>query len=117
MNSTKPIQDNAQLAVRFLEESLLSIAGEISTFETKPDPDAESYFVTRGRRQMSPADFELASGIKDAKTLAAAMAQMWEERGEGALHSLSDKLADLAQNIKREEDQSEEVSPFVYVMY
>lgn len=117
MNSTKPSQKNEETTLHFLEGPLLALAERLSTFARHPDPAAESYYAVREQRRMTKTDFELASGLSNTKVLGETLKRMWDARGEAALSSLAEDLAALAQELKREEDQSGEVSPFVYVMY
>lgn len=80
------------------------------------DKEATSYFVTRKNRQMTKEMFELGSQM-NAATFTNSLLILWTETDTPELRPLAKPLADLAQSVYSIENQSEEVSPFIYVMY
>ena len=118
MNSTK---DKDILAAEFFKEHLTPLAArerdrEKSFFPLGADQRAESYYAEPTRRVMRVSDFELraAHSLADfVKELAA----LWSNEGHEELAALAPRLLELAEEMGAHEEQSEDVSPFMYVMF
>jgi hypothetical protein len=81
-----------------------------------PDPKLPTYWRRRDKMKMSKADFESGS-CRSPDELANALAEMWRQQGLTELSEIAPQLAKLAGRLKRSQHESDEVSPFVYVMY
>ena len=95
--------------IRYLAES----RGEL--FRWQPDAGLESYFVPRTHRKMEPSDFLLASCSAEGD-LSEALNTQWAR--ESRLLPLTKDMAQLARSLRKEgQEQTDEVSPFIYVMF
>lgn len=84
-------------------------ARDVQFFPVGPDPDAPTYW----RRRDDAGDY--LDAVNPAAT-AERLRQMWAEHPE--LVALVDPLLELASTLARPADQqSPEVSPFIYAMY
>ncbi len=118
MNSTK---DKELLAAEFFNELLAPLAereraAAKSFFPLRADPQAESYYVEPTRSVMGTSDFELRA----ARTLAdfvTELAALWTNEGHEELAALAPRLLELAEEMRELEEQAEDVSPFMYVMF
>jgi hypothetical protein len=81
-----------------------------------PDPQLPSYYAQRSRTTMTKEDFETGS-CRGIGELAEALRQMWDDQGFTELSDLAPQMANLAARLKGSQHESEDVSPFVYVMY
>lgn len=92
-------------------------AGGRAFFAPGPDPDAPTYYASRSRRTLRKQDFVIL-GCDSPEALAAALRALWQSQGCEELTPLIPSLVRLADALRRaQEQQTEEVSPFVYVMY
>lgn len=90
---------------------------EQAFFEPGPDPGVPTYYASRSRRAPCQQDFE-ALGCDSPESLAADLRALWQAQGREELTPLIPSLVKLARALRRaQEQQTEEVSPFVYVMY
>lgn len=118
MSSTK---DKELLAAEFFDELLAPLAAREreagkSFFPAGADPRAESYYVEPARGVMEASDFELRA----ARTLAdfvKELAALWASEGHEELAALAPRLLELAEEMREQEEQAEDVSPFMYVMF
>ncbi len=114
-------EDQDILAAEFFNDLLSPLAVRErdrakSFFPLGADPRAESYYVEPPRRVMAAADFELraAESLADfVKELTA----LWASEGHEELAALAPRLLALAEEMGEREEQSEDVSPFMYVMF
>jgi hypothetical protein len=119
--SARERQEAARIAA-FFRERVLPLAARLRSggrplFPVAPDPSAATYFTPVPRRRMAPADFLGPSGLA-AGTLEEKLRTLWRERGADELAELGPGLARLAAELEQlVEDEGEEISPFVYVMY
>ena len=118
MNST----DQEKAIDGFFEHVLMPLATSMQAsgklpLDSRIDSTISSYFVARKSTSLDPGDFELPSGIEDSDSLRSALEQFWSSVGSPELAAAAAEIARLAENLKVEEEQSEEVSPFVYAMY
>src|SRR5205085_834554 len=82
----------------------------------RPDPAVASYYRRRSRRQMSRQDFELPVPI-GVEELEKALVELWTSDGFPELAALAPGVARIARSVYFTEDQDQEVSPFIYVMF
>ncbi len=106
---------------RFFAEQLSPAAAAIrrrrgELFATRPDPQAETYYRRRSTTRMSAASYEV-DGLGSVEGLETALRSFWESRGLPELASLSPGLTELARLLRPTEEQTDEVSPFIYVMF
>ncbi len=83
-------------------------------FELKPQ--AESYYLKREETCMKPTDFEI-SGCYSFEDFEKELQKMWIEDGIPEFATLAPTLANLAEMLSCTDEQTEEVSPFLYVMF
>ena len=114
-------EDKELLAAEFFYEFLAPLAARErdrakSFFPLHADPRAESYYVEPTRRVMAAADFELraAASLADFVT---ELAALWAREGHEGLAALAPRLLELAEEMREREEQAEDVSPFMYVMF
>ena len=89
-------------------------SGEPRFFPLGPDPSAESYFVTRTRREQRSEDFD-ALGCHGPEEIEARLRELWRDHPQ--LARLAPDFAALAALVRSREQDTDEVDPFVYVMY
>ena len=85
-------------------------------FALRPDAAAESYYVEPTRRAMTSADFELRAAESAAEFIGE-LAALWAAEGRDDLAAMCGRLGELAAEFGGEEEQGEDVSPFMYVMF
>ena len=85
-------------------------------FALRPEASAESYYVEPTKRSMAPEDFELraADSVED---FVRELAALWASEGREGLAALAPRLAALAAEVREDEEQRDDVSPFMYVMF
>lgn len=85
-------------------------------FALRPDASVESYYVEPTKREMRPEDFELraADSIED---FVRELAALWSSEGREDLAAMVQRLAALASEVREDEEQPDDVSPFMYVMF
>lgn len=122
MSSTDPVSGKVHEAIgRFFDQELMPLAERIRSthpglFLSQVDPAVGSYYVKRSKRAMSKADFEVASSA-DGDEFARRLASWWTATGCGALVSLAPGIGRIADQVRVEEHDNADVSPFVYVMF
>ncbi len=120
MNSTDG--DSITALIRsFHAEEIVPLAARLAARGKSPfplgfDPQARSYFVERTQRTMEPADFEVF-GPESPGDFEQALARLWTQQGWTELAPLAPRLAEIARALYFVEDQDDEVSPFIYVMF
>ncbi|MFL6285131.1 MAG: hypothetical protein ACJ74Q_18470 [Pyrinomonadaceae bacterium] len=85
-------------------------------FALRPDAVAESYYVEPTKRAMSPEDFELRAS-ESIEAFVRELAALWSSEGREELAAMAPRLASLASELREDEQQSDDVSPFMYVMF
>lgn len=85
-------------------------------FALRPDASAESYYVEPTKREMKPEDFELRAG-ESVEEFVRELAALWSSEGREELASMAPRLAALAAEVREDEEQTDDVSPFMYVMF
>lgn len=85
-------------------------------FPVGPDPNALTYYRKQVQTVMTPEDFEV-SGCESLDRLEIALAELWSSQGHNELVPLSLTTSKLARLLHESEQESEQVSPFIYVMF
>lgn len=85
-------------------------------FALRPDVEAESYYVEPTKRAMKPEDFELRAS-ESIEEFVRELATLWSSEGREELAAMAPRLASLASELREDEQQSDDVSPFMYVMF
>jgi len=85
-------------------------------FALRPDEAAESYFVEPTKREMRPEDFELRAG-ESVEDFVRELSALWSSEGREELSAMAPRLATLAAEVREDEEQPDDVSPFMYVMF
>ena len=106
---------------RFFEQELIPLAAEIKQQRdiipwVPLDADASTYYKTRQKRRMSKEDFE-TGGHSTLETFAADLTSFWKNNDDSKFCKLVPSLAKLAEELHVVEDENEEISPYVYVMF
>jgi hypothetical protein len=108
-------------AAAFFDEVLVPVAlvererGR-AFFALRPDASAESYYVEPTKRAMKPEDFELRAA-DSVEEFVRELAALWASEGREELASMAPRLAALASELREDEEQTDDVSPFMYVMF
>lgn len=113
--------DKDRSATAFFREVLIPVAlRERATgrefFALRPDDEAESYYVEPTRSVMEPADFELRAA-ESVEEFVRELAALWSSEGREDLTAMAPRLAALASEVREDEEQTDDVSPFMYVMF
>jgi hypothetical protein len=85
-------------------------------FALRPDSEAESYYVEPTNGLMRPEDFELRAG-ESVEEFVRELAALWTSEGREELAAMAPRLAALAAELREDEEQPDDVSPFMYVMF
>lgn len=113
--------DRDRIAVAFFREVLVPVAlAERARgrefFAPRPDDEAASYYVEPTKREMKPEDFELRAS-ESIEEFVRELAALWASEGCEELAATAPRLASLAYELREDEAQSDDVSPFMYVMF
>jgi len=106
---------------RLFSEELLPLASRLKSegaklLETQWEKDASSYFVRRQRVAMTRSDFE-TGGCASPDAIEADLARLWNRGNDSSLATLAPGMARLARTLRQAEEQTGDVSNFIYVMY
>ena len=123
MNSTN-IQQKANIHPKiqnFFEQELMLLATELKQQRdiipwVSLDADASTYYKTRQKTSMSKQDFEIG-GHSTLETFAADLTAFWEKNDDSKLCKMIPSLTELANELYFVEDESEKLSPYIYVMF
>ena len=123
MNSTN-IQQKANIHPKiqnFFEQELMLLATELKQQGdiipwVSLDADASTYYKTRQKTSMSKQDFEIG-GHSTLETFAADLTTFWENNDDSKLCKMIPSLTELANELYFVEDESEKISPYIYVMF
>ena len=120
MNSINENDNFSQIRKYFNDELLPAarkmLADQNSFFPVVADPSLETYYTARDHRNASPEDFEIA-GCDSPENFALALYKMWSSEGYPELSALAESMSKLAKSLHFAKEQSDEVSPFIYVMF
>lgn len=120
MNLIEP-KSTSKVIKKFFFKNLLLVSNHLretgkSYFPTKPDLRLETYFAKRKKTTMLPEDFKIPA-CDSVDNFREALFEFWKSQGNIELCDLTEKLSVLAKLLYTVEDQNEEVSPFIYVMF
>jgi len=106
---------------KLFDEELLPLAARLKEsgarlLETRLEDSATSYFARRSKVAMATADFEVG-GCVSPNTVQADLERRWARSDEAPLLRLAPGIAKLAGKLRESEQQSGDVSKFIYVMY
>ena len=123
MNSTKIKQKkNIHPKIQnFFDQELMLLAKELKQQRdiipwVPLDANATTYYKTRKKTRMSKQDFEIG-GHSTLETFAADLTAFWENNDDSKICKLIPSLTELANELYFVEDESEELSPYIYVMF
>ena len=107
--------EKQQLADAFFKDRLTPAAEALRKrgvrfFPPAPDAEADTYFESRDPN--APLIVEI-----DLDDAAALLAQMWAAQDLPELADLAAELVELAKSLKQEEQDSGDISPFIYEMF
>lgn len=105
----------------FFEQELMLLATELKQQRAiipwvSLDADASTYYKTRQKTRMSKQDFEIG-GHSTLETFAADLTTFWENNDDSKLCKMIPSLTELANELYFVEDESEKISPHIYVMF
>ena|SRR2546423_3944083 len=105
----------------FFFGELMPLAGQLRArgevfFPLSADPSATTYYTKRDKTAMTAKDFEVA-GCDAVESFEQALIALWTSQGYPQLTSLAPALSRLAKSLQHIDQQTEEVSPFIYVMF
>lgn len=84
-------------------------------FRLRPEASSESYFIERESRRMEKGDFVLPACSSEGDA-AQAIESQWA--ADASLKALAGEMGRLAEGLRKEgQQQTDEVSPFIYVMF
>ncbi len=123
MNLTN-IQQKANIHPKiqnFFEQELMLLATELKQQRdiipwVSLDADASTYYKTRQKTSMSKQDFEIG-GHSTLETFATDLTAFWENNDDSKLCKMIPSLTELANELYFVEDESEKLSPYIYVMF
>ena len=100
---------------RFYRDHLVPVAERlrargVSLFPVGPEPEADTWYRPGPSGEAEFVEIE----IDDCERL---IRELWEARGLPEIAELAGPLMELSRELEQTEEQSSEVSPFVYVMY
>lgn len=120
MNLTR--KEDLSKVDRFFFEILIPLAKELHGkndsvfFLKKADAAKDTYFRIRKKVTMAPEDFEV-TGCNSPEDLKNGLISLWMTEGYTALPIMADAIVELAESAHFSEEESSEVSPFIYVMF
>ncbi len=105
----------------FFEQELMPLTAKIKQQQeiipwVHLDADAITYYKTRTKTTMSKEDFEIG-GHSTLESFAADLTSFWDDNKDYNLCELVPQLLELASELRVDEDQNEEISPYIYVMF
>ena len=106
---------------RFFDAEILPLSahsrrGNESLLATDMLDSDSSYFVRRTHTQMGKADFE-SGGCASPESAEADLVRACERSGAAYMVALAPHIATLARSLREVQQESSEVSEFVYAMY
>jgi hypothetical protein len=85
-------------------------------FPTRAEFGTESYYIPRTKTTMARTDFELGE-LTTVENLEEAMRKLWIAQDYPELVPLAPSLAQIACEVRLRDEQTDEVSPYIYVMF
>ena len=126
MTGEKPMNStNKEYSIQveeFFLEVLVPLAKKLHSnktpifFRKKPDPAIDTYFMKRKKTTVTPEDFE-TGGCNSPEGLKKALVSLWTAEGHAELLTIADEITKLAGSAHYPDEQSSDVSPFIYVMF
>ena len=105
----------------FFEKELMPLAEEIKQHQdiipwVHLDTEANTYYKKRSKTSMRKQDFEKC-GHSTLETFATDLNEFWNNKEDSKLCELVPSLEKLAFELHAVEDQNEEISPYIYIMF
>ena len=88
----------------------------IRFMETQLEKEALTYFVSRTNVEMTKANFE-SGGCTSPDGVEADLLRLWNRGKNDSLAGLAPEMARLARSLRQVEEETGDVSNFIYVMY
>lgn len=106
---------------RLFTQELLPLAARAKgsgteLLQTRLASETPSYYVRRRRPSMSKKDFEVG-GCTSPATVERDLQALWADDPEIGLAALAPPMAKLALALREVEEEADDVSNFIYVMY
>ena len=120
MNSTEPDRRRWPDQDQFVD-SFLAIARDIrersgDLFPVGPDKDSATYYNRRSKTRMSRDDFEF-QGLASPLELEETLISIWDAEGIDTLASFAPRITEAARALHEYEEENDDVSPLIYVMF
>ena len=117
MNSTK--ENRVKIIQEFFNQQVMPLSKQLHSKEQPlmplaPETKAETYYISRSQTSTNRQDFE-APAVSNERELEKALREQWNHSPEFA--NLAQPSANIAQKLAETEEQTEEVSPFTYIMF
>lgn len=112
MNST---ESSTATNVRDFFDAEVAPRAAAALFPTAADPAAETYYVRRRSTTMTPSSFEILGGATQ-QAIEDGLKALWTEQRPDWV-PLAPRVAALAAELHQVQEQEEELSPFIYVMF
>lgn len=114
-------KDTAKLIKTCFLEKIIPVSidlhkKQINFFPLKPNLNSPTYYLERELTAMRPEDFEVP-GCENSEALGKSLAELWISQGYKDLIPLAQTTAELAELLRETEEESEEISPFIYIMF
>ena len=105
----------------FFEQELMLLATELKQQQdiipwVHLDFEAKTYYKSRKKTTMSKEDFEIG-GHSTLETFAADLEVFWENNDDSKLCKMIPSLTELANELYFVEEESDKLSPYIYVMF
>jgi len=115
------IRNNSKAIKKFFFSELLPVSRSLAKeekvfFPKEPNYSLDTYYTIRHKITMFPKDFEIR-GCNSMSNFEEELYKMWKSQGNIELLALSKSLSRLAELLYKIEEQNEEISPFIYVMF
>lgn len=112
---------NIEIVRGFFFDELILLADQLkrkrrSFFSDRPNPGAKTYYVKRRKTSMLREDFETPCSHLP-QDFDSQLAELWKSQGFAELTILVKSLSKLVSLLYQIEEQGEEISPFIYIMY
>jgi hypothetical protein len=106
---------------KFFEQELMLLATELKQQQdiipwVQLDHETKTYYKSRKKTSMSKQDFEIG-GHSTLETFAEDLKAYWENNDDTKLCKMIPSLTELANELYFVEEESDKLSPYIYVMF
>ncbi len=114
-------KDTSKIVRKIFSKKILPLSKKLQKegktfFPLKPNPNARTYYIKREKTSMVPEDFEV-SGCDSFNSLEKYLKDLWESDGYSEICSLAKTSSELSKLLYFIEEENEEISQFIYVMF